>query len=531
MRSAVSARLWDCSASLDWKAIQAEKADEWGPREERVLDSAHAKQRQMILDPGRRVCALVGRGGGKTTGVRARYVRRLMGTPNARCLYVATTRSQAEEFMWAPLKDLLEKLEVAAKFNETKLKCTILRNGSTLRLVGADNKRDIDKLRGQPFHEVWIDEAASYPTSLLENLIFRIIGPRLGDYGGMLGLVGTPSHILRGTFYDATRNGSEVSRAWADRDLEEFKDWLGWSCHKWSLKDGAEEIPTMRRLWREAQIEKKANQWSDDNPVWRREFLGQWAADNADSVFAYRPHLEDGRAWNQWDPERDDRGFAILPPGDWNYVYGMDMGHSDPFALVVFAYDQKEKVLRHVYEFGDRGMYAKTIAQKLIGFELDHEAVEGLYGITGYPIGNVADTAGLGGAILEELSQVYGLQVKAAEKKNKNDAIVGFNGDLVDGKVLILKGSKLEEQLQDLQWDTDDFGNVKENKSQRNDFTDAAIYARREIMALFGETSEPVVLAPRPGSRAALDAAIEERNESTGEFDDLLTDGSFDFWN
>src|SRR3990172_4227581 len=96
----------------------------------------------------------------------------------------------------------------------------------------------MEKLRGQPFHEVHIDEAASHTTRILSHLIDRIIGPRLGDYGGRLVLYGTPGRILSGIFYDATRSGAEIGRAYRDRDEPRYEGWLGWATHHWSIQDG-----------------------------------------------------------------------------------------------------------------------------------------------------------------------------------------------------------------------------------------------------------------------------------------------------
>lgn len=506
--------------------VRARDTTDWIEKERILLDACHPKQRAFVIDPGRRIAALVARGGGKTTGGRARLMRRMLTTPKARCLYVATTRVQAEELMWAPLKDLCERLGLEARFNETKLRCTLTRNGATLRLVGADDKREIDKLRGQPFHEVGVDEAASYPTQLLEHLIFRIIGPRLGDYGGGLWLIGTPGHVLSGPFYDATRPGSDIHRAWEDRDRPEFADWHRWSHHHWSVLDGAPTVPAMARLWTEALLEKEANQWSDSHPVWRREYLGAWAADDTETVYRYRAHAETGEELNQWDPPRDPRtGLAILPEGhDWRYCYGLDLGHSDPMALVIFAYSPTERVLRQIYGFEQRGMYAQTIAELLLGPDKDADHPEGLIGATGWPDAIVADTAGLGDALLDELANVYGVRIDAAQKKNKHDAIELFNGDLVEGRIKVLKGSSLETQLLSLQWGEDQWGKIRENKAQANHSTDAAIYCRNVAMHRFKEEAA----APRVGAQSDYHRIAETEEAPVGEFDGLLDDGNYD---
>ena len=515
--------------------VRARDTSDWAVKEQLLLESCHPKQLGFVLDEGLRVCALVCRGAGKTTGGRARLVRRMLRTPKAKCLFIACTRQQAEDLMWAPLKDLLEKLGVEATFNETKLRCTFKKNGATLRLVGADDKREIEKLRGLPFHEVGVDESASYPVQLLEHLIFRVLGPRLGDYNGTLWLIGTPSHVLDGPFYDATRPGSEINRPWEERDKPEYAGWNRWSFHTWSLQDGAPTVPAMARLWAAALVEKERNQWSNEHPVWRREYQGQWAADDTERVYKFRPHLDDGAEWNIWDPPRDPlTNFAVLPKGEanweWHYSIGMDMGHSDPFALTVLAYapaDPTRKIYE-VYEFNRRGMYARTIAELLIGPGLNADKPGGILGVTGWPDSMVADNSGLGGSLIDELANVYGIKIAVAEKKAKFDNIELTNGDLIDGRIKLLKGGELAKQMGSLQWAIDEFGVLKEHKGQRNDQCDSFIYARREIAKFFAEES-PVQQQAKP---AISPFHEEDEDEQVSEYVGVLSDGDFrdGFW-
>ncbi len=515
------------------RMLRAE-AEEWAEKDKILLADCHPKQRELVLDPHRRVCAVVGRGGGKTTSLKARYVRRMKSTRGAKCLYVATTRDQAIDLLWNPLKDTIEKLGIAATFNETSLRCTFVNEKSTLRLVGADDRRQIEKYRGQPFHEVWIDEAASYPLDLLEHLIERVIGPRLGEVRGMLGMVGTPGHILAGPFYEATRPGSTENRHWDDRDKPEYEGWLGWSHHTWTLQDGAPHVQALELLWEEALREKQAKGWGDRHPVWLREYLGQWAADETAHVFRYRAHDDDGNALNQWDPPRTsfpglpEPGLAVLPPErtDWHYGIGMDSGYSDPCAVGIYAYSPSDpsKTLYHVYEFERRQMYARTIAELFLGPELDHDKPSGIIGAIGWPEFLVADAPE---TLLEELGRVYGIQIKPADKRTESRfaSIELANGDLVDNRIKILKGSRLEEQLLQLQWVPDEFNQPKKDKRARDDQADQFIYARRAAHHLFSR-EEPAVA---PAARGEYHRAGRELEPEPvrGEFDDYVTSGDY----
>ena len=485
------------------KAVREELA--WQAKIAALLDGCHPKQLAFVLDDSKRIAALTGGRCGKTTGGRVRLLRRAMLTKRARCLFIAETRPHAEELVWLPIKDLCDRLEIDAKFDETRLVCTLRKNGAQIKLVGADDKREINKLRGVPRHEVGIDEGASHPVALLEQLIDRVLAPRLGDYDGTLWVVGTPGHILSGRFYDSTRPGSEISRPYEDKDDPQYEGWVGWSFHQWSMLDAAEHVPQIATAWKNALLTKRRNGWEDENPVWKREYLGLWAADDTENVFKYRPHDDKGKPLNQYAPKMLQRGsvpggFADLPDGNWLYVYGMDMGHSDPFALVVLAHNADTNELRHVYEFTKKGMFVRDIAKLLMGHswceamnrQEDPGSPGGIIGVTGWPFAIACDATNLGNAIIEELREVYGIPVEKAMQKDKHDAVEIVNGDLIDGRLKILKGSKLEEQMLSLQWAVDDVGRLKENKGQANHLTDALIYARRSAKHLSGTPRPPV---------------------------------------
>lgn len=514
--------------------------EEWG-REivEALLASCHPQQRQFVEDPHRRVSALVGRGGGKTTAFKAKALCKLVTARRARIAYLAMSRPHAEELLWEPLKHTCDELNLVVGkdvlLNETKLKLTILRTGGEIKLLGADDSKEVEKLRGRPFHLVGLDEAASHKNELVEALLHRIVGPRLGDYGGSFLLFGTPGHLLTGEFYDATVPGGQRHRPYELRERPEYASWLSWSSHSWALDDpAAQEIPALRNLWAEAIITKRDNQWSDEHPIWQREYLGHWAADDTDTIFKFRP------AVNEWSPHGSSKpdgllslkaAKAALPPRpDWSYAFGFDMGHSDPFCLQVFAYSPSDpsRTIYHVYEFEQTQMYARLIAQLLLGTDADsptgcqsHDSPTGVLGVTGWPDGMVADLTHLGGAVLDELRNVYGIAIGAAEQKpgQRFATVELFNGDLVDGRLKILKGSRLAEQLASLQWTQDEFGQLRWPKGRPDHATDAAIYCRRLIAKLF-ELSAPPVSATRQPEPEPFSSSAGGETENYGDFDE-----------
>lgn len=526
----------------------------------RVLADCHPFQRDAVDSFHRYFTWLVGRGGGKTTAFKAKYLLGLTSIPKGRFIFAAPTREMATDLLWDPLKDSCERLGIEASFSEVKKICIVKRTGARLKLVGADDKREMGKQRGQPFDGVGVDEVAEFSPHLIEWFVDRIIAPRLGERGGWLGLASTPGHVLRGLFYEASRPGSALHVPFSR--LHESPNWGGWVSFAWSLRavvelpDATRKYPAIVANWLEALRIKALRQWGDDHPIWMREYEGRWAADNTMLVFRYKPHDEHGKPWNEWDPpRRGPMGIAELPAGrsDWYYVITLDEGFSDPFACNAFAFSPSDptRTIYHVYgmEQGKRRgdamderpddqrskMYARPVAQLLIGEALDPAHPKGLIGELGeWPVGMEGDC---GEAMLLELANVYGVRVERFDRnsKYKMAAIEVVNGDLADGRLKILKGSPLATQIGELQFAEDDFGNMRESKAQANHSSDCLIIARKIIGKLIstGTVDVPDDAAARRAAQAEFRRQLaadppdpDERSQPSG-FSGMLVGGDF----
>lgn len=456
-----------------------------------IANDCFPKQRTFVVDDSTLVAACVARESGKTTGGVKRIARGalLNGTRN---VFIGLSRDSAVALALdseGGIRALCEHYKIRARFNETTKNVRFLDTGSEIWVRGADDKKEIEKLRGFDFQEIVLDEVASQNRTLVDHLIKRVIGPRLK---GSIAMIGTPGHILSGTFYDVTRVGSTEG---------------GWSVHRWGRKDNIYRPG----LWEQGLRMKELNGWTDANPVWRREYLGEWAADDTGYVYRIRPYLDDGSVFNLWRPIgrsrvnelSPDRGnpFGLPAEHKWEYVYGLDLGWAqkgskkDRMALQILAFSPTSRELLQVYErVGNR-----------IQFEELGELIQSMIRLTGYPVGMVADLAGYGGDFVERLNAKFALNLEAAEKKNKNDVIALMNGDLVDGRFKCIEGSQLQQEMQTLQWAED---GIKENEQQANDCCDAAVYAARRAFHHWHRAPEPP--KPSPGSAAAIAAALDE---------------------
>lgn len=523
---------------LDWllaeeaseEAARLERAGEVEEVDRRLLAGLHPYQQAAANDPSRLIVLLCGGRAGKTTLIQRRFARRCNRTRNARTLYLTLTKGHAKELMWDPLKDMADEYRLLFHWNESDLIATLKRTGGQIKLVGADDRREADKLRGVPRHEIAIDESASFQPRDLAYILDKAIGPRIDDYLGTLLLAGTPVATgRRGMFYDLSRPGSEEARDYKDRDDPRYAGWEGWSAHRWNMFDAARYVPAIANACKGALVKKRLKGWTDDNPTWRTEYLGQWAREDTENVFKYRPHDESGAEFNMWDPPRLPTGFAQLPEGkEWRYLYLMDFGHRDPLALEVFAYTPGSRMLWHVYEFVRRGMYPRSIAELLLGRELNLAEPGGLFGATGWPDVFDADIFGAGQGQVDELKNSYGIQIRPVRhsQNGKHDAITTFNGHLIDGQIKILKGSELETQLMNLQWVVDDHGNLTLPKSERDDAMSAAILAPRSGLHLYEEAAEAPSKDPLPHT---LESYQRSELPELPSFDDWMTeDANFD---
>lgn len=145
-------------------------------------------------------CIVAHRRAGKTLASVADLVTRAWATgkPDARYAYIAPYFAQAKAIAWDYLKRLTDDVRDGRPM-ESELSVT-LRNGSRIRLYGADNP---DALRGIYLDGVCLDEFGD----MRPNVWGEIIRPLLSDRMGWASFIGTPkgkNHFA--AIYEASRN-------------------------------------------------------------------------------------------------------------------------------------------------------------------------------------------------------------------------------------------------------------------------------------------------------------------------------------
>lgn len=464
----------------DKKALDADAAG----RIKRLKSGGNPTQRRFWRDRSRYKSLRCPRRSGKSFSMTGEALLTGEEIPFARILIISLTLKSTKENFWTGpggVKYQNHQYQLGLTFNETE--CVWHhQNGSRGRLAGAETKADIEYLRGAAAEAdiVIIDECKSFAPELLSQLIRDVIEPGLMTRDGRLVMGGTPGNIPIGEFYKATQLGVKVnpddphSLNTAEPYSESDRDDDIWSLHTWTVKDN-EAKP---KQWdRALKIKKKAG-WGDDNPIWRREYLGEWVTDTTELVYAYSKMKITGKV--NWIPDRTKNNKSGLPDilGPWRLVMGLDFGYEDMNAIVVAAYSDTVKELRHIYDFKKNHM---TIDQ--FGYEIQY-TIE----MFGLPEAIIGDKGSLGGVLyITELNSRFGLSIIEAEKREKFDHIELLNSDFYSGRVKIIENSDLEMELCGLQWDLskDDkarlirTGKLREDASCPNHLTDALLYLWR----------------------------------------------------
>lgn len=447
------------------------------------LDGLFDLQLRFINDPNDRKSLLCSRRSGKTYACLRYMIKECLAEPDVVSVYIGLDRKSAKKNVWKEIQKLVR--------NEKRLKVTLnqtdlvvsFENGSELWVTGATDEADIEKLRGNKYVLVVIDECASFPESLLAKLIRDVIEPALIDYGGTLVLAGTPGNRYTDDTGGVDKAGPFYAATTFDKE---------WSQYKWTLVDN----PTLRQDPKTV-LEKvlRRNRWTAESPQFRREYLGEWVRSVEEAVYKYSEAKSDYEAL----PKRDD----------WVYLLSLDVGTRDQTAFVLSCFSEKHPNWYILEAYGKAGMAPDDIAKKI-------KAYKQLY-----PIERVImDCGGLGLAIAEHFRKTHHLAITPAEKKEKFAFIEFFNGDMLAGKVKVKAHSpdtiSLIEQWRTL---TIDPANGKEDKHAQNDLCDAALYGYRHARAYLykGEEKPPPPVTPDDEMKKFWDQLARDTQQAAAE--------------
>lgn len=401
-----------------------------------------------------------------------------LSNPSTPILYIGLTRESAKEAVWGTLITILDSLGIDYEARPSALKITFP-NGSFIRLFGADTPNAKDRLRGQKFKLVIIDECGFFQG--MDTIIPAIL-PMLADLSGTLAMTSSPGVLLAGFFYEADVGGTR-------------KDW---SQHSWGMGDnkffqGPPNNPKYKSRAEEELDTICRVMYNGDRlrPSFVREYLGQWVRDNSALVYPFT------------DANLIDAPTKIPKV---QYGIGVDLGVSSASAISVVAYSEYSRKVEIVETWSEAQVLVDDFADILKDYMETYQT--NLI---------IADTGGLGAAVVQELRRRYDLPIKAAEKTNKAFHQRIFQNDLISGYIQCVSTLNLVKEWSKIIKDE----NGEEIKGQTNHEADATLYIYRHIYNTYlkdfavPETDEDIMI------KQLTDTAMAEKRAYEEDRDDL----------
>lgn len=437
-----------------------------------VLRADFPTQNAFVEDTSRYIAAQCSRRSGKSNGLALRFLKTMEKYPQSQCLYLSLTQDSARGIMWPVLQELNTIHKLGCTFTESTLTMKHP-NGAVLKLMGADLKNFIKRLKGRKFPGVAIDEAQDFGTHL-KSLIDDVLTPSIADYkDGWLAITGTAGPVPQGTFFEITHN-------------KEY----GFSNHYWTILQN----PYMPNPAAFIEDLKKRRKWDDTNPTLLREWRNQWVLD-VESL------------WIRYTAK--DNHFDSLPgtpeTKKWNYILGIDIGYKDADALAVIAWSEFDPNTYLVEEL----IAAKQGITELVA-QIEH--ISKKYDVSKM----IIDEGGLGKKIAEEIRKRHHIPVHAADKIRKQENVEFLNDNLRLGKFKAKSTSRFatDSYLIQVDWDKSTPNRIIIKKNPHSDIIDAVLYAFKESPAYtYSATPEP----PKYGTKSWQDAQSNEMWEQAQE--------------
>lgn len=382
---------------------EAERLLSQPPQAPDFVDPTFPVQTALLEDKSKLIATLCTRRAAKSFTAIKRLLRAMYRHPGSSTLFIALTRESAKKIMWKDVAKVLNRTHrLRAKFNETDLTMT-LPNGSVLYALGVDTtEEEKEKLLGQKYSEVAIDESASYSIDL-HALVFGILKPAVADYRGAIILYGTPGNLTTGLFFELTK----------DQDPTTPHRWekQGWSGHCWNTFAN----PYMVQNWTEEISDlKRDNPLVEETPLFKQHYLGLWVVDSTMLVYKY------SAAKNAWDGV-----LPVFKSGRWHHILGVDTGwKASAFTLVAFHDHCRDLFVLESWKRRAMDITAMSEVVKHYQSKLSVESV-------------VID--GANKQAVEQMNNRHGLpfQLETAQKRDKFDFIDLMNADAVQGRIKV----------------------------------------------------------------------------------------------
>lgn len=445
------------------------------------LSADFPAQNSFVEDNARYIDAQCSRRAGKSNGLVLRFLKTMERHPKSQCLYLSLTQDSAREILWPVLQEMNEKYQLGCVFTESKLEMKHP-NGAKLKLMGADLKNFIKRLKGRKYPGVGIDEAQDFGPHL-QSLIDDVLTPSIADYeDGWLALTGTPGPVPQGYFYQVTQEKK-----------------YGYSHHEWTIMENP-HMPNPQAFLADLKAKRE---WQDDNPTLLREWQNKWVLDVNSLWVRYNENINH---------------FQELPKEHvWSYILGVDIGFNDADAIAVLAWSETSPTTYLVEEIIKNKQGISDLVTQIDAVQKKYKA---------YKI--VMDEGGLGKKVAEDLRQRFGCPIEPADKAHKQSNVEFLNDYLRLGRFKAKSASRFAQDsyLVQIDWERTTPSRTVLKKKPHSDIVDAVLYAFRESYSYTHTPKGPE--APKWGSKEWAEQQASSMFEA--ELEGLQQEESYKKW-
>lgn len=261
-------------------------------------------QREFFVDNAKRITNQSGRRAGKSYANALKAIKHcLVGNDTIngvvklrKAVIIGLTKEKVMEQYWQLIKDTIEECHINTLKIDNALLQVTFSSGATLKLAGNNSKAEREKLRGDEYSLVIIDEAQSQTG--LRYLMNSILEPIAYARDTQIILTGTGALLLGSYWQDVT-----------DGDLA-----AKWRHYHVTMADNP-TIVNPETVLEQVRIDKG---WTEDDPEYVREYLGKNCYDSTRNIIPIRHYYEELPKNVAWE----------------RCIVGLDYGWSDKTSFV-----------------------------------------------------------------------------------------------------------------------------------------------------------------------------------------------------
>lgn len=374
-------------------------------------------QKEYFVDNARRLTMQSGRRSGKTYANALKALKHcLVGSDyisgiykTRKCVIVGLTKEKCQEQYWQLLKDTIKECHINTIKIDNAMLSIMFSSGATLKLCGNNSKAEREKLRGDEYSLIIIDEAQSQQG--LRYLMESIFEPIAYGRDSQIILSGTGALIL-GSYWAEITEGSLAPK---------------WRHYHNTMKDNP-TIANADEVLKQVLIDKG---WTEDEPEYIREYLGQNAYDKTRTVIPVRRYYED----------EDVKGKIFE-----KCVVGVDYGFDDMNAMIPILVDNSGKMYI-MNDWHANGQGASDIVAK--AKEIDEWA-------RGLKIPEVIFVADSSDNSISQDIWRQGVKIQQAYKLDSKMQWSYLKEYMARGDLLIKKGSYIDQEAMQTVWQFDE---------------------------------------------------------------------------